>query len=176
MTLVHECACDRAGSGIEIFVGTPDGEIDVPIVQGERDVADRMRKIEPRDDSVLVRCRGDLFDVEQLTGEKIHRADHHNRKLIGMLLDKIDNLFCSNRELAFTRPRQNERFLWIEAVMNAMKIHPTEIRDRLSILPLRGNVDTRLRKLDAGDYDCIVLASAGLHRMALQERLAGRLL
>ena len=44
------------------------------------------------------------------------------------------------------------------------------------ILPLRGNVDTRLRKLDAGDYDCIVLAAAGLHRMNLQERLANRLL
>jgi hydroxymethylbilane synthase len=43
------------------------------------------------------------------------------------------------------------------------------------ILPLRGNVDTRLRKLDAGDYDCIVLAAAGLHRMNLQERLADRL-
>ncbi|HLI08163.1 MAG TPA: hydroxymethylbilane synthase [Ktedonobacteraceae bacterium] len=44
------------------------------------------------------------------------------------------------------------------------------------ILPLRGNVDTRLRKLDAGDYDCIVLAAAGLHRMNLRERLADRLL
>jgi hydroxymethylbilane synthase len=44
-----------------------------------------------------------------------------------------------------------------------------------SILSLRGNVDTRLRKLDAGDYDGIILASAGLHRMDLQERLSGRL-
>ncbi len=43
------------------------------------------------------------------------------------------------------------------------------------ILPLRGNIDTRLRKLDTGDYDGIILASAGLHRMGLQERLAGRL-
>jgi hydroxymethylbilane synthase len=41
---------------------------------------------------------------------------------------------------------------------------------------LRGNVDTRLRKLDAGDYDCIVLAAAGLHRLNLHERLADRLL
>lgn len=40
------------------------------------------------------------------------------------------------------------------------------------ILPLRGNVDTRLRKLEAGEYDAIVLAAAGLHRLALQERLA----
>ncbi len=44
------------------------------------------------------------------------------------------------------------------------------------ILPLRGNVDTRLRKLDAGNYDCIVLAAAGLHRLNLHERLADRLL
>ena len=43
------------------------------------------------------------------------------------------------------------------------------------ILPLRGNVDTRLRKLEAGDYDGILLAAAGLHRMDLQERLANRL-
>ena len=43
------------------------------------------------------------------------------------------------------------------------------------ILPLRGNVDTRLRKLEAGNYDGILLAAAGLHRMDLQERLAQRL-
>lgn len=43
------------------------------------------------------------------------------------------------------------------------------------ILPLRGNVDTRLRKLEAGDYDGILLAAAGLHRMDLQKRLEDRL-
>src|SRR6266851_341948 len=45
----------------------------------------------------------------------------------------------------------------------------------VEILPLRGNVDTRLRKLDAGDYDGIVLAAAGLHRLGMQERLSNRL-
>lgn len=43
------------------------------------------------------------------------------------------------------------------------------------ILPLRGNVDTRLRKLDAGDYHAIVLAAAGLHRLHIHERLANRM-
>jgi hydroxymethylbilane synthase len=43
------------------------------------------------------------------------------------------------------------------------------------ILPLRGNVDTRLHKLDAGDYDCIVLAAAGLHRLGKHKRLADRM-
>ncbi len=45
-----------------------------------------------------------------------------------------------------------------------------------AIVPLRGNVDTRLRKLDAGEYDGILLAAAGLHRLDLQGRLAGRLI
>lgn len=45
----------------------------------------------------------------------------------------------------------------------------------VEILPLRGNVDTRLRKLDAGDYGGIVLAAAGLQRLGMQERLSNRL-
>ena len=44
----------------------------------------------------------------------------------------------------------------------------------LQILPLRGNVDTRLRKLEDGEYDGIVLAAAGLHRMAIPHHLAER--
>jgi hydroxymethylbilane synthase len=43
------------------------------------------------------------------------------------------------------------------------------------VLPLRGNVDTRLRKLDAGDYDGIVLAAAGLHRLGKREQVANRM-
>ena len=36
---------------------------------------------------------------------------------------------------------------------------------------LRGNVDTRLRKLDAGEYDAILLAAAGLRRLGLEQRI-----
>ena len=36
---------------------------------------------------------------------------------------------------------------------------------------LRGNVDTRLRKLDEGQYDAIVLAAAGLRRLGWQDRI-----
>lgn len=45
----------------------------------------------------------------------------------------------------------------------------------VEILPLRGNVDTRLRKLDAGEYDAIMLAAAGLHRLGAHERVAQRM-
>lgn len=44
-------------------------------------------------------------------------------------------------------------------------------RPDLKIEPLRGNLDTRLRKLDEGQYDAIVLAAAGLKRLELAERI-----
>jgi hydroxymethylbilane synthase len=46
------------------------------------------------------------------------------------------------------------------------------LRPDLAVKELRGNVDTRLRKLDAGDYDAIILASAGLRRLGLAERIS----
>ncbi|MEJ8820821.1 hydroxymethylbilane synthase [Variovorax humicola] len=46
-----------------------------------------------------------------------------------------------------------------------------ELRPDLRIEPLRGNLDTRLRKLDEGQYDAIVLAAAGLKRLGLESRI-----
>ena len=46
---------------------------------------------------------------------------------------------------------------------------------RLRAVPIRGNVDTRLRKLDTGEVDALVLACAGIDRLALGERLTQRL-
>ena len=45
------------------------------------------------------------------------------------------------------------------------------LRPDLRIEPLRGNLDTRLRKLDDGGFDAIVLAAAGLKRLGLAERI-----
>ncbi len=44
------------------------------------------------------------------------------------------------------------------------------LRPDLTVVPIRGNVDTRLRKVDAGEFDAIVLARAGLVRLGLAER------
>jgi hydroxymethylbilane synthase len=48
-------------------------------------------------------------------------------------------------------------------------------RPDLRIEMLRGNVDTRLRRLDAGDLDAILLACAGLMRLGLESRISARL-
>ncbi len=45
------------------------------------------------------------------------------------------------------------------------------IRPDLRILQLRGNLDTRIRKLDEGQFDAIILASAGVKRLGLQHRI-----
>ena len=48
-------------------------------------------------------------------------------------------------------------------------------RPDLRFAPVRGNVGTRLAKLDAGDFDALVLACAGLDRLGLERRVAERL-
>jgi len=47
-----------------------------------------------------------------------------------------------------------------------------KVRPDLRIEPVRGNLDTRLRKLDEGQYDAIVLAAAGLKRLGWADRIA----
>ena len=49
------------------------------------------------------------------------------------------------------------------------------MRRDLRLRPMRGNVDTRLAKLDAGECDAIILACAGLDRLGRAERIAERL-
>ena len=49
------------------------------------------------------------------------------------------------------------------------------LRPDLTVSDLRGNVDTRLSRLDAGDYDAIILAAAGLIRLGLSDRITSLL-
>lgn len=90
-------------------------------------------------------------------------------------------------ELAVTMQREDPRDAFVSSVYGALGEMPAgsvvgtsslrreaQIRKRypqLKIAPLRGNLDTRLRKLDAGDYGAIVLAAAGLKRLGLSERI-----
>ncbi len=61
---MHECPCNRTRARIEIFVRTPDREIDVPIMKRQRRVANRMGEIEARDNSAVLRRSGNLFDIK----------------------------------------------------------------------------------------------------------------
>jgi len=49
------------------------------------------------------------------------------------------------------------------------------LRNDVVVSDLRGNVDTRIRKLDEGRYDAVILASAGLVRLGLEARISARI-
>jgi hydroxymethylbilane synthase len=48
----------------------------------------------------------------------------------------------------------------------------TSVLPHARFTPIRGNVDTRLRKLDGGDYEALILAAAGLRRLGLESRIS----
>jgi hydroxymethylbilane synthase len=76
------------------------------------------------------------------------------------------DVFCSSRYESIAELPQSARVgtssLRRQAQLKAL-------RPDLEIQPLRGNVDTRLRKLASGDYDAIILAAAGLNRLGKKE-------
>jgi hydroxymethylbilane synthase len=90
-------------------------------------------------------------------------------------------------ELACVMEREDPRDAWVSphharfedlpagAVVGTSSLRRTvllrALRPDLRIEPLRGNLDTRLRKLDEGHYDGIVLAAAGLKRLGLGGRI-----
>ena len=90
-------------------------------------------------------------------------------------------------ELACVMEREDPRDAWVSshyatlmdlpqgAVVGTSSLRRTvllrELRPDLKIEPLRGNLDTRLRKLDEGLYAGIILAAAGLKRLKLSERI-----
>jgi hydroxymethylbilane synthase len=72
------------------------------------------------------------------------------------------------------------RYASLDALPHGAKVGTSSLRRKsqlaalrpdLTIVDLRGNIDTRLRKLDEGLFDAILLAGAGLNRMGLQHRI-----
>jgi hydroxymethylbilane synthase len=89
---------------------------------------------------------------------------------IAAILEREDprDAFVSNRFGALSELPQGAR-VGTSSLRRQCQLRA--VRPDLEILDLRGNVNTRLAKLDAGDYDAIVLASAGLKRLGMAQRI-----
>ena len=93
---------------------------------------------------------------------------------IGAVLERADaaDAFISND---FARLDELPRGARVGTSSLRRQAQLRALRPDLELLDLRGNVNTRLAKLDAGDYDAIVLACAGLDRLGLGARIRARL-
>lgn len=123
-----------------------------------------------------------LFVKELETALHDGRADIavHSLKDVPMELPEGFSLACvmerEDAQDAFVSPRHASlQDLPTGAVVGTSSLRRQvllhALRPDLNIQPLRGNLDTRLRKLDEGQYDAIVLAAAGLKRLNLHERI-----
>jgi hydroxymethylbilane synthase len=110
---------------------------------------------------------------EALTENRVDLAVHSLKDLPTELTAEFEIAAITTRE----NPRDvfcSVNFVSIEALPQRANVGTSSLRRQaqlkalrpdLQIHPLRGNVDTRLRKLEAGDYDAIILAAAGLNRL-----------
>jgi len=100
-------------------------------------------------------------------------------------LKDLPTELSTNFEIAAVTKRENPRdvfcsrkYMSIEELPRGARVGTSSLRRQaqlkavrpdLDVHPLRGNVDTRLRRLEAGEYDAIVLAAAGLNRLGKTE-------
>jgi hydroxymethylbilane synthase len=96
-------------------------------------------------------------------------------------LKDLPTELAADFEIAAITTRENPRDVFCSVKFSSIEALPQQanvgtsslrrqaqlkaLRPDLQIHPLRGNVDTRLRKLESGDYDAIILAAAGLNRL-----------
>ena len=120
---------------------------------------------------------------EALAEERIDLAVHS--------LKDLPTELSSQFALAAILPREDARDAFVSQKFSAIGSLPKNarvgtsslrreaqlraIRPDLEVLPLRGNVDTRLRKLENGEFDAIILAAAGLKRLGREESVRERL-
>jgi len=128
--------------------GVFEKEIDEAIINGEVDFGVHSMKDVPAD------------QPEGLVIAAIPERASPNDVLISRLLSRLNGL-PDGATVGTGSPRRTAELL--------------RVRPGLNVQSIRGNIDTRIRKLDSGVYDAIILAEAGLTRMGMQNRIVERL-
>ena len=162
-------------------------------------VQKRLSRLRVETELVRVKTSGDVFldkPLHQLAGFGVFVAEIDERMLSG----EIDLAVHSMKDLPTKRPEElvisavlerdspydillcrNGSAQALEDLKDGATVGTSSMRRTaqlrrarpdLQIISLRGNLQTRLRKLDGGEYDAIVLAKAGLERMGLERDYA----
>jgi hydroxymethylbilane synthase len=124
--------------------GVFEKEIDEAVINSEVDFAVHSMKDVPAEQS------------SELTIAAVPKRAPANDVFISKKYSKLVNL-PKDASVGTSSPRRTAELL--------------RFRPDLKVLPIRGNVDTRIRKMDEGMYDSIILAQAGVIRMGMQDRI-----
>ena len=145
-----------------------------------------------RENKVQFDKKNFVEDIDNLiVDKKIDIAIHSAKDMPAVSnISDLDEIYISN-DLVQNNEKYNSRNDILIFRKNEhpvfkknMKIGTSSLRRRLQLLAtfpsfeyldLRGNVDTRLHKLNSGEYDAIVLAVSGLHRLGLSRRITERI-
>lgn len=165
-------------------------------------VAERLRQLHPglRTQLVKMTTRGDrILDapLAKVGGKGLFVKELEQGMLDGRADIAVHSMkdvpveFPAGLHLAAILPREDPRdafvstrFGSLNALPDDAKIGTSSLRRQcqlksrfpgFEVLGLRGNVNTRLAKLDAGDYDAIILAAAGLKRLGFEDRIVAAL-
>ena len=124
--------------------------------------------------------------------KEIEEALHENRVDLAVhSLKDVPTDLAQEFELAAIMKREDPRDAFISVKFSSLEELPQgakvgtsslrrqcqlkAVRPDLEVFPLRGNVDTRLRKLESGEYDAIILAAAGVLRLGLETHVRSRI-
>ncbi len=148
------------------------------LVQTES-VASRLRDSGHEVEIVRIVTEGDVRPIDSVPGEGIFVAAIANALLRG----EIDAAVHSAKDLPLDEESETGRRS-IGSLPSAATVGTDSprragfiraARGDLRIAPLHGNVDTRLRRLDAGEVDALVIAAAGLERLGRADRVDQRI-
>lgn len=179
---------------MKVIVGSRDSKL--AVIQSEM-VIDAIRVYDENIDVSLVTMKttGDMIldkTLDQIGGKGLfvkeldkalleNRADLTVHSLKDMPMEVSENLPL----LAFSKREDPRDVLILRAGLEQLPEHPVlgcsskrrtlqaqKLYPNAEIKPIRGNVQTRLRKLDEGQFDAIILAYAGIKRLSLEERIS----
>ena len=162
-------------------------------------VIKKLKEIEPTIDSVIkkIKTKGDILldkDLNNILDKGFFVSEIQNElinKSIDLAVHSLKDLPTdTNKDLiSFTvTERENPMDVLVlsksseKKELKELKIIGTSslrrkqqlqsMSDKISIKSIRGNIETRIQKLDQGQYDGIILAAAGLNRLGLQNRIS----
>lgn len=148
----------------------------------------------------IVKTSGDVFldaPLSQIGGKGLFTKEIEDALLAGKIdlavhsLKDLPTVLPDGLSLAAVSAREDVRDAFVSNKHRRLAELPTgarvgtsslrrqsqllRLRSDLEVANLRGNLDTRIRKLDENQYDAILLACAGLDRLGYQDRIAERL-